>query len=64
MREIKDAALKAEILRKEKPIKPNNEMNNQEDNIDVVYYNNRGNFQNNYRGNQQNSRGRGGYPPA
>ncbi len=64
LREIKDAALKAERLRKEKPIKSNNssvnEINDQEPEIDAV--NNRGNFQNNYRGN--NSRGRGGYPPA
>jgi hypothetical protein len=61
--EIKDAALKAERLGKEKPIKANNsvnEINDQEPEIDAV--NNRGNFQNNYRGN--NSRGRGGYPPA
>ena len=64
LREIKDAALKAERLRKEKPLKSNgstvNEINEQEPEIDAV--NNRGNFQNNYRGN--NSRGRGGYPPA
>ena len=62
LKEIKDAALKAERLRKEKPIKPNNssinEINDQETEIDAV--NNRGNYQNNYRGN--NSRGRGGYP--
>jgi hypothetical protein len=67
LREIKDAALKAERLIKEKPTKPNNsanEINDQEDNVDAVNYHIRGNFQNNYRGNQQNSRGRGGYPPA
>jgi hypothetical protein len=65
-REIKDAALKAERLRKEKLIKPNNSVNkihDQENNVDGVNYNNRGNFQNNYRGNQ-NSRNRGGFPPA
>jgi hypothetical protein len=63
LRDIKDAALKAERLRKVKPLKTNNsvnEINDQEPEIDAV--NNRGNFQNNYRGN--NSRGRGGYPPA
>jgi hypothetical protein len=64
LREIKDAALKAERLRKEKPLKSNgstvNEINEQEPEIDAI--NNRGNFQNNYRGN--NSRGRGGYPRA
>jgi hypothetical protein len=54
-------------LRKEKPIKTNNsanEINDQEDNVYAVNYNNRGNFQNNYTGNQQNSRGRDGYQPA
>ena len=64
LREIKDAALKAERLRKEKPIKANNssvnEINDEETEIDAV--NNRGSYQNNYRGN--NSRGRGGYPTA
>ncbi len=56
LKEIKEAALKAERLRKEKPLKTNNsvnEINDQEPEIDAV--NNRGNFQNNYRGN--NSRG-------
>jgi hypothetical protein len=64
LREIKDAALKAERLRKEKPIKANNssvnEINEEETEIDAV--NNRGRNQNNYRGN--NSRGRGGYSAA
>jgi hypothetical protein len=64
LREIKDAALKAERLSKEKPIKPNNssvnEINDQETEIDAV--NNRGNCQKNYRGN--NSRCGGGYPTA
>jgi hypothetical protein len=48
LREIKDAALKAERLRKEKPIKTNNslnEINEQESEIDAV--NNRASFQNN-----------------
>jgi hypothetical protein len=57
LREIKDVALKAERLRKKTPIKQNNsvnEINDQEDNVEAVKYNNRGNFQNNYRG----------YPPA
>ena len=64
LREIKDAALKAERLKKEKPLKSNgssvNEINEQDPEIDAV--NNRGNFQNNYRGN--NSKSRGAYPPA
>ncbi len=51
-------------FRKEKPIKTNNssvnEINDKETEIDAV--NNRGNFQNNYRGN--NSKGRGGYSNA
>jgi hypothetical protein len=64
LREIKDAALKAEGLRKEKPLKTNNssanEINEEETEVDAV--NNRGSYQTNYRGN--NSRGRGGYPTA
>ncbi len=47
LREIKDAALKAERLRKEEPIKTNNSVNeisDQEDNVDAVNHNNRGNF--------------------
>jgi hypothetical protein len=46
LREIKVAALKAERLRKEKPIKPNNsvnEINDQETEVDAVNCNNRGN---------------------
>ena len=66
LREIKDAALKAERLRKEKPFKTSNNgatINEVEENedVDAVYQGNRGNFRGNYRGNQQNSRGRGGY---
>ena len=66
LREIKDAALKAERLRKEKPVKTNNainEIDNQEEDVNAFNYNNRGNFRNNYRGNQ-NNRGRGGNQPA
>ena len=55
-------------MRKEKPIKANNsvnEINEQEEDVNAFNYNNKGNFKNNYRGNQQNARGRGGYqPPA
>ena len=67
LREIKDAALRAVRLRKEKSIKTNSpvsEINDQENNIDAVNYNSRGNFQNNYTDKQQNFPGRGGYPPA
>jgi hypothetical protein len=42
-----------------------NEIELEEDDDVVNYNNNTGNFRSNYRGNQQNSRGRGGYqPPA
>jgi hypothetical protein len=53
LREIKDAALKTERMRKEKPIKANNsvnEINDQEPEIDAV--NKKGNYQNNYKGNK------------
>jgi hypothetical protein len=68
LREIQVAVLKAEKLIKEKPIKANNpfnKINNQGEDVDAIYsYKNRGNFQSIYRGNQYNSRGRGGYTPA
>ena len=66
LREIKDAALKAERLRKEKPFKPSTNGSNiteinEDEEVNAMYRGNRANSRGNYRGNQQNSRGRGGY---